>query len=135
MWGHHRIHTEVHIRATGYELPNTDLIKGNPPHPHLPQNQHEYIDYKLSSSAHVCGKTGVGILSQFYLEDLERSWGTLIYQSPQVFWPLIQLLQQSAHLSHLTSCCDQLPLDGCLSHKTKSKSLKGGHCSCSHVCY
>ena len=59
MWGHHSIHTEVHIRATGYELPNTDLIKGNPPY--LPQNQHEYIDYKLSLSVHVCGITGVGI--------------------------------------------------------------------------
>ena len=64
------------------------------------------------------GKDGCRYLSQFYLGDLERSWGTLIdisYQSPQVFWPLIQLLQQSAHLLHLTSCCDQLPLDGCLS--------------------
>ena len=57
MWGHHRIHTEVHIRATGYELPNTDLIKGNPP-PYLPQNQHEYIDDKLSLSVHVCGDQG-----------------------------------------------------------------------------
>ena len=57
MWGHHRIHTEVHIRATGYKLPNTDLIKGHPPPPppHLPQNQYEYIDYKLSLSVHVCG--------------------------------------------------------------------------------
>ena len=63
------------------------------------------------------GKDRCRYLSQFYLGDLERSWGTLIdisYQSHQVFWPLIQLLQQSAHLSHLTSCCDQLPLDGCL---------------------
>ena len=58
MWGHHRIHTEVHSRATGCELPNTDLIKGNPPPPHLPQNQHEYIDYKLSLSVHVCGDQG-----------------------------------------------------------------------------
>ena len=59
MWGHHRIHTEVHIRATGYELPNTDLIKGKPPPPpHLPQNQHEYIDYKLSLSVHVCRDQG-----------------------------------------------------------------------------
>ena len=59
MWGHHRIHTEVHIRATGYELPNTDLIKGNPPRPpYLPQNQHEYIEYKLSLSVHVCGDQG-----------------------------------------------------------------------------
>ena len=60
MWGHHRIHTEVYIRATGYELPNTDLIKGTPPPPppHLPQNQHEYIDYKLSLSVHLCGDQG-----------------------------------------------------------------------------
>ena len=56
MWGHHRIHTEVHIRATGYELPNTDLIKGNPLY--LPQNQHECIDYTLSLSVHVCGDQG-----------------------------------------------------------------------------
>ena len=50
------MHTEVYIRATGYELPNTD--KGNPPPTHLPQNQHEYIDYKLSLSVHVCGDQG-----------------------------------------------------------------------------
>ena len=55
MWGHHRIHTEVYIRATGYELPNTDLIKGNPPPPP------PFPEYKLSLSVHVCGKTGVGI--------------------------------------------------------------------------
>ena len=52
------------------------------------------------------GKDRCRYLSQIYLGDLERSWGTLVdisYQSPQVFWPLIQLLLQSAHLSHLTS--------------------------------
>ena len=42
-----------------------------------------------------------------------------------VILALIQLLQKSAHLSHLTTCCDQLPLDdACLSLKTKSKHLK-----------
>eukprot|EP00731_Ephydatia_muelleri_P002744 Em0001g2744a len=66
------------------------------------------------------------------LWDLERSWRTLSdisYQSPQVFCPLLQLQQQSAHLSHLTSCCEQFLLDGCQSAKTKP--LKGVHCSCS----
>ena len=29
-----------------------------PPPPHFPQNQHEYIDYKLSLSVHVCGDQG-----------------------------------------------------------------------------
>ena len=53
------MHTEVYIRATGYELPNTDKETPPPPPPtHLPQNQHEYIDYKLSLSVHVCGDQG-----------------------------------------------------------------------------
>ncbi|KAL5517441.1 hypothetical protein EMCRGX_G002984 [Ephydatia muelleri] len=71
-------------------------------------------------------------LSEFGTRDLERSWRTLSdisYQSPQVLCPLLQLQQQSAHLSHLTSCCEQFLLDGCQSAKTKP--LKGGHCSCS----
>ena len=75
------------------------------------------------------GKDRCRYLSQFYLGDLERSWGTLIdisYQSPQVFWPLIQLLQQAAHLSHLTSCCDQLPLDGCLSVSQNQEQASKG---------